>query len=484
MRIDRPETDTAPSLPFGFAVLLLASFLFSTAITFNRGGYSEGALTLVLGGLGILVFCSLESGRPGVIVERNPRLQLGIVWLGLLAMTFQAINDEILIYPFRPWSLGRKMQLVLLGLLLSYLPFLTARWREPRFVRVARFAAFALAVGVAGTDAIRASPAPRIDVWTVQQAGAAELKAGHNPYRTVSMRDTGPRVGDDVPYVYPPVQLYVTLPAYAALGDVRYAMLAAMVLAGFAMRYITGRARAELPSIAEDAPALYLWLMPKLFFILEQAWVDPVQLMLIAFGFAAHVGKRPYLTAVLFGFVLASKQTMFWAVGLTGVLLGFDRRQWVLTAGVAAALVLPFVYLDFRALKHANFDFLTQLPSRPDALTFNSWYLRTFGSEMSKNVGFALAGLMALFAMWRMRGSAARLGLAVAATYAFFFTFNKWAFANYYFLISSLTTLAAATACHSVGVGLRLSGYATSPWADPRGASQRKTDHVGASGLS
>jgi hypothetical protein len=255
------------------------------------------------------------------------------------------------------------------------------------------------------------------------------------------------------------VQLYVTLPAYAAFGDVRYAMLAAVILAGIAMRYITGRARAELPSIAEDAPALYIWLMPKLFFILEQAWVDPVQVMFIAFALAAHVGKRPYIAAALVGFVLASKQTMFWAVGLTGVLLHFDRRQWGIALAVGAALVLPFVLLDFRALKHSNFDFLNQLPSRPDALTFNSWYLRKFESEMPKSVGFALAGLASVFAMWRMRGSVARLGLAIATTYAFFFAFNKWAFANYYFLISSLTALAAASACHSIGVGLRLSAH-------------------------
>ena len=459
MRVNHSEKDTAPSLPLGFGALLLASSFFSMSITFNRGAYADGALTLILGGLGILVFCLLESGRSGIVVERNPRLQLSIVWLGLVAMTFHAVNDEVLIYPIVAWALGRKMQVVALGLLVTYLPFLTGRWREPRAVRVARFAAFAIAIAAAGTDAIRASPSPRIDVWTVQQMGAAELKAGHNPYQTVAVRDTGPRLGDDVPYVYPPVQLYLTLPAYALLGDVRYTMLAALVLAGVGMRYITSRARAELPSIAEDAPALYLWLMPKLFFILEQSWVDPVQVMLIVLTIAAHVGKRPYLTALLLGFVVASKQTMFWAVGLTGVLLGFDRRQWAVTVAMGAALVAPFALLDFRALKHANFDFLNQLPSRPDALTFNTWYLRTFSREMSKAVGFSLAGLVSVFAMWRMRGSAARLALAVATTYAFFFAFNKWAFANYYFLISSLTAAAAAAACHSVGVGLRLSTY-------------------------
>jgi len=459
-RVGNPsERDTVPALPLGFTVLLLASFLFSMAITFNRGAYADGALTLILGGLGMLVFCTLESSRPGLIAERNPRLQLQIVWLGLLALCFHAIDDEVIIHPIRPWDLGRKMQLVALGLLFTYVPFLTGRWREHRWVRWGRFGAFAIVIAVAGRDVIRVSPSPRIDVWTVQQAGAAELQAGRNPYRTVAVRETGPTGLASVPYVYPPVQLYLTLPAYAATGDVRYTMLTAIVLAGIGMRYITGRSRAELPAIAEDAPALFLWLTPKLFLILEQSWIDPVQVMLIVFVYAAHVGKHPYLAAFILGFVLVSKQTMFWAVGLTGVLLGFDRRQWATTLTVGTALVLPFVWLDFRALKNANFDLLNKLPSRPDALTFNTWYLRKFGSEMSKTVGFGLAALTSVFAMWRMRGSVAKLGLAVATTYAFFFSFNKWAFANYYFLISSLSAAAAATACHSLGVGLRLPPY-------------------------
>lgn len=471
MRIDRPETKDAPVLSPEFAVLLLASFLFSMANTFNWGAYNEAGITLVLGGLGILVFCSLEGGRPGV-GGSSPSLQLGIVWLGLLMMTFHALTDPILLHPAFPWTIGRKMQFVMLGLLFTYLPFISRRWREFRWVRWARFAAFAVAVAVAGQDVITASPKPRIDVWNVQQEGAKDLAAGYNPYDGVAVHDTGPRIGDDVPYVYPPVQLYVTLPAYALMGDVRYTMLAAVLLAGFGMRYITGRARAGLPSIAEDAPALFLWLMPKLFFILEQAWVDPVQVMFIVFTLAAHVGNRRWLAAFLLGFVFASKQTMFWAVGLTGVVLGFDRRQWAITLAIGGALVVPFALIDFRALKHANFDFLNRLPWRPDALTFNVWYLRFFGSEMSQAVGFALAALSAVYAMVRRRGSVARLGVAIATTYAFFFTFNKWAFANYYFLISSLTALAAATACHSLGAGQSLPGFERSSWRAPRESHQ------------
>jgi len=58
--------------------------------------------------------------------------------------------------------------------------------------------------------------------------------------------------------------------------------------------------------------------------------------------------------------------------------------------------------------------------------------------------------------MWRLRGAPARLGVALATTYAFFFAFSKWAFATYYFLMASLAALAAALACHSPGASSTL----------------------------
>ncbi len=444
-----PSPATASRLPLGLPAALLCSMFLGLAIIPSRGAYSEPALLMVL--LGSLTlgwrFVSALRGEPATISFRL--LVLGLMWSGAFGMAFFAWNDgEIIIYAVRAWDLGRQAQAGVLLLLLTYVPFLFGKWRELSIVRHVRFALLALCLLLAGHDVIRASPRPYIDVWTVQMLGAQALGAGQNPYQAVAVRDTGPRDASDVPYVYPPTQVYWTYPFFRLLGDVRYAMLAALLIAGLALRFITRRAKLDLPALAEDAPALFLWLTPKLYFILEQSWVDPVQVMFISALAAAYVAKREVLTGVLLGVAVSAKQTMFWLLPLA-LILRLSRRQWIIGGAVGLALVLPFVAWDFRALKHANLDFLSALPARPDALTFTNWVSRKFGIDMPGNLAFLFAAGVAGVSVWKFRGNVALWGVALLSTYLTFFVWNRWAFANYYFLLLSLAVLASALAAHA-----------------------------------
>jgi hypothetical protein len=137
---------------------------------------------------------------------------------------------------------------------------------------------------------------------------------------------------------------------------------------------------------------------------------------------------------------------MFWLLPLVGLGLRLSLRQWIIAAVSGAVTVLPFAAWNLGALKHANFDFLSALPARPDALTLTNWAHRKFGWQPSGNVAFLLAAGVATLCLWRLRGRAERVGLTLLATYAVFFIFNRWAFANYYYLLTGLSALAAATA--------------------------------------
>jgi len=225
-------------------------------------------------------------------------------------------------------------------------------------------------------------------------------------------------------------------------------MLAALLFAGFALRYVAGRAAGSLPALAADAPALFVWLSPKLFFVLEQAWIDLVQVALLCLAVAAVVAHRARLTAVLFGLVLASKQSMFFVVPLVFVLVRPTRRQAVLALAVGVASVLPFLVWDPAAVLHSTVSAVSALPPRRDALTVPNWLDRRFGTSLPVGGGFLAASVVAISAVVWLRRSVACFTAAVAMTYALFFAFNRFAFANYYFLLVGACALAAAGALH------------------------------------
>jgi hypothetical protein len=427
--------------------LLLVSGLSGYAITFSRGAYSAPAIFCVaLAVVALGSFFGYAVARPQEMRTESARPLLLLLWAALVGLVGKTLSDgALLIYAEGPPTLGHAAQLTSLLLLATYLPSLVAGYAETSSLGVARFGAFLALTAVSGLEAIHCSPRPLIDVWGVQMDGAAALLHGHNPYTTVAVHDTGPgTLGDAVPYVYPPTQLYLTLVS-RALGDVRITMLVGVLIAAVAMRLVTTRsARPMLPAFAKDAPALFLLLTPKLLFVIEQSWVDPVQVMLVSAGLASVVYARRKTAAVLLGLAASSKQTMFWIAPLAGFCLGFGRREWLWMLVAAIVPVIPFAIWNFPALAHANFEVLNDLPRRRlDALTINNWVLRTFDLQIPGATGFILAGLVVVLGCWRLR-QLRHFALTVATTYILFFAFNRWAFANYYFLVAAFAGLAAA----------------------------------------
>ncbi|MEO8876840.1 MAG: hypothetical protein ABI461_14700, partial [Polyangiaceae bacterium] len=238
----------------------------------------------------------------------------------------------------------------------------------------------------------------------------------------------------------------VTLPAKKAFGDVRYAMLAAVMIAGCALRFLARKATAgtNAPSFAEDAPAFFYFLTPKLFFVIEQAWTEPISVMFACLAVAAHVGKKPISAAILFGLLFATKQTMIWVVPIAWFVVALRPWQIATAFGTAGATALPFLISNFHAMKYALFDFQNLLPPRKDGLTLHTAVADIFGLELPGALGFLFAATACGISAWRLRGRLADFAPAAAFTLLVFFFFNKWAFANYYFLTLGIATLSAA----------------------------------------
>lgn len=437
-----PET-----LPFGYGPALLGSFLVSFAISFNRGAYDElGILCLVVTTL-IFMWRFSVALRDEPAVPGAARTTIALVWVGLFAMLWFSLHDGTLImYALGPWHTGRLAQKGMLLLLVSYLPAMSLGKPESRGVRAVRFALVALCVLAAGIDTIKTSPAPLIDVWDMQMQAGNALLQGKNPYPLVQTHDT--LYSDPtptVPYLCAPLQVYLNGLSYAIFGEIRYAMLFAILLTGVLFRDLVRRS-AMVPSFAEDAPALALWMMPKLFFIVEQAWVDPMTIAFLTLAIWAQVTRRPVLAAVLLGLGFCTKQTMVWAVLLCGFMFRMTWRQWGIVAGTTALVCLPFLVLEPRSFIRSVVVFQFLLPPRLDSLTLTNWLARRLDWEPigATVIALLVAGSAATVAIWRLRAQVGLVAFSLAFVYLLFFEFNKWAHANYYYQVAALSALAAA----------------------------------------
>lgn len=455
------------ALPDDYRWLLVTGAVLGVAVAIHHGRWSGPAFAVLCVAFALVAWRFFVAMRERGVARAEPsRILADGVFALLATMPVTALLDRTIIPEpaVLHWTAGRVAQVLFLVLLATYVPFLSGRRPESERLKAARFSGFAVLVCIAGLAVIRVSPAPDIDVWTIQTRGAEVLLEGKNPYVSATVPDTDPETDFTVPYCYPPLAIYTGASALAVRGDVRHPLLAALLAAGIAMRFIARRRRgdrserAPLPSLLEDAPALFFWLAPPLFMVLDRSWIDPLQIMLVSLGVAAFVAGRPTVAAVLLGVLISSKQSMFWVFPLAGILLRFDWRRWVVMSVAALLPVLPFMVWDFRALKYANFDFMTGLAGRHDGLCFSSWWSRALGSTFPPQLTFVLSAAAALGACLRTplavaeRSRFAALGFARAlvATYFAFFFFNRWAFANYYFLLIGFASLAAATAVQTL----------------------------------
>ncbi|MEO8797751.1 MAG: hypothetical protein ABI551_07695 [Polyangiaceae bacterium] len=439
-------------VPFGYGPALLGSFLLGISIIYSNGAYSEPALICVVLAILVLGWRFIVSLRGDPPANGDSTTAIGLAWVGLAGMLWIGWNDRgLIMYAQHPWATAKSAQVVMFLLLCSYLPAMLLRKVEHPAVRLVRFALFAACIVVAGMDTIKVSPTPAIDVWSVQTKASEAFSKGLNVFTAVGTPNTQPGVaGATIPYVYPPFQIYLSWIGWRLFGDVRFAMLAGVVVAGAAMRFIARRgepllAPTSAESLLEDAPALFLWLTPKLLFVLEQGWTDTFEITFLSLFLAAYIKRRTWLAAVMLGLTLSTKQTMVWVVPMAALMLGLTFRQWIVTAVTGVVLAFPYVIWDFKAFKFAVVDFQSLLPPRSDGLTLTNWYAKKNAEKLGgATLAFALAGTVAGVAMWRLRRSPSLFASSIALVYLVFFAFNKWAFANYYYLVAGLAALAAA----------------------------------------
>jgi uncharacterized membrane protein len=245
-------------------------------------------------------------------------------------------------------------------------------------------------------------------------------------------------------FPYPPLSLLLGLPGLA-LGDVRYAELAALVGAAA----LVGYSRRGL--IAPLAAMLMLF-TPRGLFVLEQAWTEPLTLLAVAATIYTAINTRRALPIML-GLLIATKQYAIIALPLAWLLTRPDQRarDWVrmtvIAILVASIVTLPFVFWNVDGFVQSVLALQFKERFRADSLSVLSWLARD-GAPLTSAIVLAASGLALLgglgLSLWRASRTAAGFAAAIAFTLLLVFVCSKKAFCNYYFF--ALGVMCAAIA--------------------------------------
>jgi hypothetical protein len=304
---------------------------------------------------------------------------------------------------------------------------------------------------LAGVWLIRASPSPRIDTVVVHRAAIRALQHARDPYRITFENIYGSNSGFYNPrvlvggrvafgYPYPPVSLLLAVPGQVLAGDYRYAELAAL-LAGVAFIGYLG------PALSTRLAACVLLTTPRVFFVLEQGWSEPIAVLLLGATVFCLV-RKPACAPWLGGLLVVTKQYLTLAafpLWRYAARAHRDTRPFIVRAAVAGlAVTLPFALWHPSPFFNSVIRLQTLEPFRTDSLSYLSWAARA-GWGAGSFVWSISAALVALTAaMIRTPntpgGFAASLSLSLLAMFAF----GSKAFCNYYFFVIGALCCAVA----------------------------------------
>jgi hypothetical protein len=291
---------------------------------------------------------------------------------------------------------------------------------------------------------IKASPDPYIDVVEVHKEALEALLHHRDPYRisfaniyenAESKKFYNPEavIGGRLAqaYPYPPPSLLFAVPGHVLFGDYRYSELALLIAAAALIGFAGGGMPAMLG-------AALLLTTPRIWFVIEEGWTEPVGLFLLALT-VFLIDRVPVAAGWTVGIFAMTKQ-YFGVTALAILRMVFIRpKQWTWTGlGVviaAAAVTLPFALWHPNAFMRNVIWLQTREPFRIDSLSYLAWAaLRGMGSgSFIWAIGAGVAG--AIVSAMTTRNTPAGFAASVSLTTFAFFAFGSKAFCNYYFFV-------------------------------------------------
>jgi hypothetical protein len=414
----------------GAAMLTCAAVALGAALQVRDGLYSPLAVVLLAVTLACAVLGAVLAGNGSTLILRaGLRLQLI-----LLCTDWPGSHHE----PHTLTDRAPFVVVVVLTLALHLAAPLAGRVISNRSILICFLALFA----IASIWVLRQTRNPYVDVFVFQRDACAAILTGRNPYTISFTTPYSPGEAATVygagllrdgqllfGYPYLPLTLAWNLPAHVILGDYRYANVLALVIAAVA---IAATDRFSVRAVLASAVLLFT---PRIFYIIEQGWTEPLTVMLLSLTILGAT-RWPAMTPVAFGLLLASKQYAVLFLPLAVLLTpSFSWRFLVASLLTAAVVTVPLVLWNPRAFWESAVALQFRQPFRTDSLSFSAALVALGGPPIAAWVAPLLALLTAAFCAWKFERMARKFAIAVALTCLVFFTLGKQAFGNYYLVV-------------------------------------------------
>lgn len=419
-------------------------FLLSYAVLAGSMYQRFGLYTPLAFFLGIVSFLCLLLG---VVREARGEHAGGLKlerWAAFILVVFLVMGAYKLPLMYLQWEKYAVLYFymgILLIPLVGYFYFFRQRAGiRPWIFTVVLVVAFALRLGVPF-----ASPAPAIDVFVMIRESVQNLLQGLNPYVTPFSAAIGQMKFQlwNIGYPYPPASLYPFVLFSFLSDDPRMLYILCEAVTAYALWRIACRRNTYL--MTELLILLFLY-HPRALFNLEQSWIEPLVLAVLALSLMFKDAGKDLPAALLYGYFLSLKQYLVFFL-LHWFLLERKVRRIVLGIAVSFTTFLPFLFWDVLGLWKALAVHLTpSILFRLHSLSLSSFLYRQFGSEISVSfggwVGVAMSFLtFTLF--FRRPGLKNFLASATMTTFAMFL-FGGQAFHNYYYFVSGMLLLLVA----------------------------------------
>jgi len=391
-----------------------------TGYIFSRGFFATGSVSVLLCATLLYILYFLRNGA--FRKEFISREQLLVVLCLFSIVVYGGL------YQGNSWLVYLSYFLLMLNFILGLLLI-----GKSTFIPAKRIVIFMLVIALSvRLFMIWSSPDPYIDVYDYLKNGALAFVSGQNPY-TVNYARYYQNVIPDY-YSYLPGMVYLTLPIVLIFHDPRYTFILAEFLAAYFIFKMTEKSKSSY-----IYPLLFL-ANPISPYMIEQSYTEPLILcLLLLFGWLSLKPKN-ILSATVFGLVLSTKQYALFLLPLFLKLIGNFRKTIPMIIGVFTTIILivaPFFFWNPSDFWHDAISLQLTFGPRYEGLTFFSLLYR-FGFGYSVYLSLLIICLFLIFIYRRkVNNLAAFFSLSSFVFFALFF-FNKWAFMNYYYLISQL----------------------------------------------